>query len=44
MLMYWAEEYTPMNFIHRLSLDLKTLCISVEEEEGEIDITSMYLL
>ena len=41
MIMDSVEEFMTMHFILCLSLDLKTWCISVEEEAGEIDITSI---
>ena len=34
----------PMHSLRRLTLDLKTSCISVEEEMGNIDISSMSTL
>ena len=40
----WVAEYMPIHFILRLSLYLKTWCISVEKEVGYITITSMYSL
>ena len=40
-LMNWVEEYMLMHFLCCLYLNLKTWCISIDEEAGYIGITSI---
>ena len=41
--MDWEVDYSivPVDFLRRLSLNLKTWCTSVEEDAGEIDLPNL---